>query len=70
MLSQASKYLFEERFSPEAIKGQYNRAYDTFTYILALEGFMGGGGDGDENSDDDKDAIEKKWPSLDRVGLQ
>ena len=46
MLSQASKYLFEERFSPEAIKGQYNHAYDTFTYILALEGFMGGGGDG------------------------
>ena len=27
---------------------------------MALEGFTKGGGDGDENSDDDEDLIEKK----------
>jgi hypothetical protein len=59
-LLQASKGLFKGKYSLEAIKGQYICAYDTFTYILALEGFTGGGGDGDENSDDDEDPMEKK----------
>lgn len=60
ILFQASKVLFDGKYSPEAIKGQYTRAYDTFTHILALEGFTGGGGDGDENSDGDEDPMEKK----------
>ncbi|KAF8232636.1 hypothetical protein L208DRAFT_1423066 [Tricholoma matsutake] len=57
---KASKVLFKGKYSSEAIKGQYICAYDTFTYILALEGFTGGGGDGEENSDDDEDPMEKK----------
>ncbi|KAF8220103.1 hypothetical protein L208DRAFT_1382768 [Tricholoma matsutake] len=57
---KASKVLFKGKYSLEAIKGQYICAYDTFTYILALEGFTGGGGDGDENSGDDEDPMEKK----------
>ena len=60
ILSQASKFLFNGKFSPEAIKGQYTRAYDTFTYILALEGFTGGGGDGDEDYDGGEDPTERK----------
>lgn len=28
-----------------------------FTYILAFENFTGGGGDGDENPDDDAEAL-------------
>ncbi|KIL57041.1 hypothetical protein M378DRAFT_1031598 [Amanita muscaria Koide BX008] len=60
---KASKVLLGGKYSVEAIKGQYTRAYDTFTYILALEGFTGGGGDGDENPDDSdsgKDPMDKK----------
>lgn len=54
------KSTFEGKYSPEAIKEQYIHAYDTFSYILVLEGFTRGGGDGDKNSDDDEDLIEKK----------
>ncbi|KIL55498.1 hypothetical protein M378DRAFT_17904 [Amanita muscaria Koide BX008] len=57
---KASKVLFGRKYSQEAIRGQYTRAYDTFAYILALEGFTGGGGDGDEDSNDDEDPTEKK----------
>ena len=60
MLSQASKILFEGKYTLEAVRGQYVRAYDNFTYILALEGFTRGGGYGDEISDGDEDPIEKK----------
>lgn len=63
MTFQASRVFLGGKYSAEAIKGQYTCAYDMFTYILALEGFMGGGGDGDKNSDNSKsenDPMEKK----------
>ena len=62
MLFQASEVLFEGKHSQDAIKALFGRAYNTFTYILALERFTGGGRDGDENSDGDEDPIEKKIP--------
>jgi hypothetical protein len=56
---QAARTLFGGKYTAEAIKGQYTRAYDMFTFILALEGFTGGGGDADENADDSESESEK-----------
>ncbi|KIL67331.1 hypothetical protein M378DRAFT_177418 [Amanita muscaria Koide BX008] len=49
---KAVESVFIGKYNESSIKGQYDRSLKTFTYILQLEAFTGGGGDADENGYD------------------
>ncbi|KAF8229101.1 hypothetical protein L208DRAFT_1379060 [Tricholoma matsutake] len=67
---KASKGLFKGKYSLEAIKGQYIRAYDTFTYILALKDLLEGEEMGTGTQMMMKIPWKRRFPLLNCVGLR
>ena len=56
MFRKASKTVFNEKFSANSVKGQFERSMKIYQWIVAFEKFTGGGGDGDlYDSDADAD---------------
>ncbi|KAJ7743694.1 hypothetical protein DFH07DRAFT_979441 [Mycena maculata] len=65
---RASELLFDGKCSPKLIKGLWTRSMDTFTWMVAFEGFTGNGG-GDPDSDDPTAILKSHLDGARKAGL-
>ncbi|KAJ7237815.1 hypothetical protein C8J57DRAFT_1529065 [Mycena rebaudengoi] len=65
---RASEILFAGKRSADSIKSLYTRSLNTFTWIIAFEGFTGNGG-GDPDSDDPTAILSSRLSAARTAGL-